>query len=103
MKVKELYEQYKSSYVKILDKFDVHGWEELEMHENAKWYSSGDNYMTFIEEECEYGFESAQQCGEEVDGFNLFYVFENGQNFYVLFKSENKMSESEIEKLDSWF
>jgi len=48
-------------------------------------------------DECgiEYGFDYASSVGDEVEGYRLFYIQDNGEKFYALFSSSLKCDDYE--------
>ena len=98
MKLEELIQQYEESYIRILDLFGTNGWDYIEIYRTDKWFHQYDA-MVYIEDGDEYRFDSCKKIGEDVQGYALFYVQDNGNTFYAIFKIENRLTEEEIEEL----
>ena len=85
-KVLKVFSEYKSNRSKMFDFFGTNGWENIEDQITTRWHLGEDNYLQFLDDSgTEYGFDSASKVGETVDGFELFYVRDNGHEFYALF------------------
>lgn len=91
--------EYFSSRDKIFEVFEEDGFEGIDDLRDNRWTADeygGFQYLNSSGEE--YGFDSARQCGETVDGLNLFYVQDNGEAFYTLFSQSLKRTEDEYEE-----
>lgn len=93
---------YEDSKAKIFAAFDTSDFQEIDNLIGIKWYLNEYDELSYLNDEDEYLFESANQVGEAVDGLLLFYVQENGEQYYVIFDVESKLSEEEAEELFNW-
>ena len=99
IKLKEAMENYFNGRDKIFTLFETSGWEEIEDQTEVKWIDH-DGYISFFDEEgVEYSWESGNKVGPTVDGIGLYYVYENGNRYYVLLNENKKITEDEYEEL----
>jgi hypothetical protein len=95
MNIREKFALYKQLYSEILDEFGMDGWEQIDNKLEAKWrHNEKHNDMLFYEGDCEYGIDDARLI-KEVDGLVLFYCRDNGDKFYSLFDTANKLGEED--------
>lgn len=87
-KLLETFQNYSKSYNDILELYEIKGhYDDGPIYDciSERWIKLHDtiNYLDSSGEE--YGYDEAKKCGESVDGYVLFYVEDNGANFFVLF------------------
>lgn len=82
----------------IFETFKWDGWEAIENQTDKRWFYDGGGLEFLDEEGTEYSYESADKCGETVDGIEMYYLQENGEKFYGLFTTDLKLGGDEYEE-----
>lgn len=102
MSIKEKLTKYTDLYKEILKCFEIIGHLPLEDFTDHKWISINEKEMLYLkfndDEYEEYGFDYANPIGSK-DGFHLFYINENGENFYGIFNEVHKLTEKQYQIL----
>ena len=91
--LEEKLEQLSKAKEEIFKFFDIDGhhhgdWLPIEDHLDAKWIITRGNEILYYEGDGEYGYDYVTPSGEK-DGYRLFYVRDNGDKFWAVFKNDN--------------
>ena len=86
---------------KVFTAFGTSGYYELENKIDYRYIHNGEG-INFLMEDIEYSFESADLIGES-EGIELYLVQNNGEKYYTLFDTENKMSREEAEEAFDYY
>lgn len=102
-KGKEKLEAFNKAKKELCDLFGIEGYYDIQDLTDAKWIAfkeSGSSYswMSYIQKDCEYGFESVSEVENEVEDLVMFYTQENGEVFYSVFDKSLEMTEEEAEE-----
>ena len=84
-KVLEVFSEYKSNRSKMFDFFGTKWIENIDDQITTRWHLGEYNLQFLDDSGTEYSFDTASKIGETVDGFELFFVRDNGHEFYALF------------------
>lgn len=102
MKGKETLEAFNKAKKELCGLFGIEGYYDICDYTDAKWivFSESDSYswMSFIQKDCEYGFESVREVENDVEDLVMFYTQENGEVFYSIFDKSMEMTEEEAEE-----
>ena len=92
-KLIEKINKYGSLHSEILKAFGTSGWESIEDHVTKRWLKNKGGDLKWLDESgTEYSYDNADIVGEEVEGYVMFYVRDNGDSFHAIF---SKSLESE--------
>lgn len=95
--LRDTLKSYRESKEIIFKLFETDGWEAILDYTSNRWYDS-DSWVNYLDEDgVECDFDEAKQCGGVVDGHKLFWIRDNGQEFYVMFSTDN-----EFDDIDEW-
>jgi len=97
--MKDIIDAYKEAREALVDAFGIDEAEYFEFKLNDEYYpydSDGSLEYSSYEDDDLYGYESAQLV-EIVDGYELYWVQENGQTFYTIFYEDNKLTDEQAE------
>ena len=97
MNIKGLIKNYDDAYNKIFEAFGEDGngeWEPIIDNTDCKFYLSEHGDISYIEDECEYGYDYVREVARS-DGFILLYVQDNGDKFYAIFDMRKQFSDYE--------
>lgn len=102
MKGKETLEAFNKAKKELCDLFGIEGYYDISDYTDAKWIVSkeSDSYswMSFIQKDCEYGFDSVREVENDVEDLVMFYTQDNGEVFYSIFDKSMEMTEEEAEE-----
>lgn len=83
----------------LIDAFGIEEPEYFEFHLNDEFYyyetDRSLEYSSYTDDDL-YGYESAQLV-ESVDGYELYWVQDNGQQFYAVFHEDNELTDEQAE------
>jgi hypothetical protein len=100
---KDKIDAYFAAREALLECFDIEYPELIEDNTEYEWTDEAGGDLNYIMDGDLYSFDSATPIGEESEGYELFNVYDNGREFYALFKTSNKVvDEDEIEEKFDW-
>lgn len=101
--VSDLINRYKNSTNHLFKAFGVdNGYGEIDDQTKSKWI--GDDYINYFryesDEWVQYSYDSANVVGTNGD-YVMHYVYDNGEQYYVIFDKKMEISEEEYEQLEN--
>lgn len=94
---KDKIEAYLEARENLLKCFDIEAIEKIEDNSKYEWVDIDGELMYIMDDEL-YNFDSADLIGES-EGYMLYYISDNGIEFYGLFHSNKQIiDEDEIEE-----
>ena len=101
-KGKQTLEAFNKAKKELCELFGIEGYYDIQDLTDAKWiaFSESDSYrwMSYIQKDCEYSFESVNEVENDVEDLVMFYTQENGEIFYAIFDKSKEMTEEEAEE-----